>query len=350
MVDATMTFLIPSFEFTDTGSTNPFGNSGNDGGNAGEVAYIPNFYSIYRFSEDFALTFSMTSNYGLETDYDSDWVGRFHGVNSNLTTVDINPSLAYKVTDWLSVSAGVSANWIHADLSQATVFGGSEADMLLTGSSWSVGGNLGATVNYTEGGRIGFQWRTHIDQTLTGNMRINNNIMAPIEADLTLPQTISAGLYQRLWGDLDRFAVLLDYSYTGWSSFKYLDIKNANTGTTLGGNPVYENWKNVSRISWGINYYPTFDEDMVIRVGAAWDESPVRSAEYRTVRIPCSDRLWASCGVGYKYDNMIFNFAYSYIMFSDSPINNASPSGLGTVNGYYTGEAHLVSIQATLTF
>ena len=69
-------------------------------------------------ADDLAITLSITSPYGLETDYDSDWVGRYQALNSDLTTVDINPSLAYKVNDWLSVSGGVSLQYMHAELTK----------------------------------------------------------------------------------------------------------------------------------------------------------------------------------------------------------------------------------------
>ena len=71
-------------------------------------------------------------------------------------------------------------------------------------------------------------------------MGITATIMNPIEADLTLPQTFNVGIYQRLWGALDRFAVMADYSFTCWNAFDELDIKNSNNGQTVGGEAVHE--------------------------------------------------------------------------------------------------------------
>ena len=99
-------------------------------------------------------------------------------------------------------------------------------------------------------------------------------------------------------------------------------------------------------MAFGIHYYPEFDKNMVIRFGTAWDESPVRNASFRTARIPCTDRVWLSCGLGYQYDKFNFNLGYTYILFLEDPsINNASPSGLGTMKGYFTGMANVVSVQ-----
>ena len=352
-MESGINFVVPSFEFNNQGTTGPGGNemTGGTGGNAGQVAYVPNFYTVYRFDDNWAFTFSTTATYGLETDYDDGWVGRYHALNSDLTTIDINPSIAYKVTDWLSISAGASANWMHALLTQSAYTGYPiDADMRLSGESWGAGALVGATIKYAEGGKIGVSWRSEVSHDLSGNACTTFMGVADlksIKCDITLPQTVNVGVYQKLWGDLDRFAVMLDYAWTGWSAFEYLDIKYTDGGGTVGGRPVHENWKDTSRVAFGMHYNPSFDDNLVFRWGVAWDESPVRNSEFRTARIPCTDRLWLSCGIGYKYENITINFGYTYIMFLDEPsVNNVSPSGMGTLKGYYTGYASVFSLQA----
>lgn len=361
-IDSGMNFVIPSFSFTGSSyytdaSGNPLAPiSGSNGGNAGEMAYVPNFNLVHMLADDLAITLSITSPYGLETDYDSDWVGRYQALNSDLTTVDINPSLAYKVNDWLSISGGVSLQYMHAELTQASPTALGDAEVSLRGQSWGVGGNIGFTIKYAEGGRLGFHWRSEVSQDITGNQHMTlpalgyyDRIVAPIETNLTLPQTFNVGVYQRLWGALDRFAVMADYSFTCWNAFDELDIQNSNTGATVGGEPVHENWKNVSRISFGIHYYPEFDENLTLRIGATWDESPVPGPKNRTARIPCSDRAWLAGGLGYKYENMTVNVSYMYIFFyNDSGIDHSTPNIRTT--GVYTGHAQVVSIQAGISF
>ena len=133
----------------------------NEGGNAGEVAYVPNFYMIHKFTEELYVTMSGTSTYGLETDYANGWIGRYHALNSDLMTLDFNPSIVYKPVDWLSFSAGGSLQWMHAQLTQAAPIyvGGTyitDALVNLSGSSLSGGANVGMTIEYAENGRIGF--------------------------------------------------------------------------------------------------------------------------------------------------------------------------------------------------
>lgn len=345
-----ISFVVPSFEFHDEGTTSPIPTGGN-GGNAGEVAYVPNFFSVYRFHEDFAFTFSTTATYGLETDYDDGWIGRFHALNSDLTTIDVNPSLAYKVNDWLSVSAGASLNWMHAYLTQNFIHPVymREGKMRFSGDSWSAGANVGFTIKYADGGRFAASWRSEVSHDFRGNADatlMGISTLSPIKCDLTLPQTVNAGIYQRLWGDLDRFAVMLDYAWTGWSAFEYLDIQYMN-GVSVG--KVHENWKDTSRVAFGINYHPEFDECLVLRAGVAWDESPVRGSAFRTARIPCTDRMWASFGIGYQYENITLNVGYTHIFFLEDP-ETSNVSAMGTLKGYYTGRADVISFQAGISW
>lgn len=356
VMDSGMNFVVPSFSFSGKGYAMGQEVSGSDGGNAGVTSYVPNFYLVHQFTENLLGTFAVTSPYGLETDYENDWVGRYQALNSDLVTVDINPSIAYKVTDWLTIGGGVSLQYLHAELTQATpIAPGRDATVSLRGQSWGVGGNVGFTIKYAEGGRLGFNWRSEVSQDIKGNqhleMGMTDIIMNPIDTNIVLPQTFNVGIYQRLWGALDRFAVMADYSFTCWNSFNELDIKNSDTGQTVGGEAVHENWKNVSRVSVGLHYYPEFDENLVLRIGATWDESPVVGPKNRTARIPCADRAWLAGGLGYSYKNMTFNISYMYIFFyNDSGIDHTTSNGAYQTIGKYTGHAQVVSIQAGISF
>ena len=310
--DASCAFVMPRISFKGGATKGGTAVSGDDGGNAGEVAYVPNFFSVYRFSENFIFSFASTATYGLETDYNGTWVGRYMAINSNLATIDANPSLAWRVNDWFSVSAGAAVNWIHANLTQAYnpmyMFSMPDGKVRFSGDDFAVGATAGFAIEYAEGGRFSASWRSEVSHHIEGNACVDYapamiyGMLTPIECHLTLPQTVNAGIYQRLWGDLDRFAVMFDYAWTGWSCFETLDIRKKSGGSF--GDPVQENWKDTSRVSLGFHYYPDFDENLVFRFGTTWDESPVRDAEHRTARIPCSDRVWIAGGVGYTYENV----------------------------------------------
>ncbi len=346
-MDTSVFFVIPKLCFVNDGKTNPGivgGSSWN--GNCATNSVVPNFFAVHRLSEDFALSFSVTAPYGLESDYRGDWIGRMQGIRSYLYTTDFNPSIAYKVCDWFTISGGVSAQFAYCTLSQtaAQQVGSMYFPFVLdlTGQGWSVGGNIGFTIQYCETGRFGFQWRSAVDYTLDGNAHSNgSNIIAPISADMSMPDTFTMGVYQRLGGDFSNFALMLDYCYTRWSVFQQLDVKG------LGSDPIRENWKDTSRISFGIHYYPDFIENLTLRIGTCFDESPVRSPTDRTARIPCCDRVWLSTGIGYTYENYSIDISYTYIfLVGDSTINRYEPSfGGSQVSGSYFGHINVVAVQ-----
>ncbi len=320
------------------------------------ISYVPNFYFAHKFTDDLAVTLSVTAPFGLESDYEDNFANADQGLNSYLFTVDVNPSLVYKVNDWLSINGGVSAQYAYCRLTNAiplalqTPFGGEE--LKLSGSNWGVGGNIGFTVEYMEGGRFGFHWRSAVQQDLSGTSRVDGVERTNIDASVEMPDTFTFGIYQKLPGYFDNFAIMIDYSYVRWSTFEKLVV----TGVpVVGMTSCEENWKDTSRVSFGVHYQPEDLKKLLLRAGIAYDESPVQSAVDRTVRIPCSDRLWYSIGAGYQLaDNISLDLAYVYIMtIGNSEINRQEyPTNFGgsRAQGHYYGHIHVVSAQINFTF
>lgn len=349
--DVAASLVVSSFDFVADSGPRPLGKSGD----AGCESVVPNFYVISRLSEDFMLTCSISPTYALETDYENGWVLSDRALNSEITTVDINPSIAYKVNDYLTISGGISAQWAHGHLSQSLVwlpslglpYQGFIGTARVSGSSWAVGGNAGFTVNYAEDGRFGFQWRSEVNQSLKGNMHVNNPMsgssMKEVGVDLDLPHTFTIGWYQRLRGDLKRIALMADYSYTLWSSFDMLSIEGSGTPG------VKEDWRNTSRVAFGVHIYPFDSDNTVLRFGSAWDQTPVKDAQHRYSRIPCTDRIWFSGGIGQKIGNVNIDFAYTYIYFYEDPRMEGEFASTG-VTGYFEGSAHVVSFQIGYKF
>ncbi len=335
-VDTSVFLVAPKLCFTNEGTPpNVVGGNSTDG-DCGTNSVVPNFYVTHRLSEDFALSLSVTAPYGLESYYDPNWVGSKLAIRSYLFTTDFNPSIAYKVCDWFTISGGISAQFAYCTLSQMQAPG---MTLDLTGQSWSIGGNIGFTIQYCDTGRFGFQWRSAVEHTLEGNAHINGStILAPISADMSMPDTFTFGIYQRLGGDFKNFALMFDYSYTRWSVFEKLEVQG------LGAPAIPQNWKDASRISFGIHYYPDFIENLTLRIGSCFDESPVRSATQRTSRIPCCDRVWLTAGVGYTYENYSIDLAYSYIFLvgnSDIRPNAHQP----VITGSYYGHINVLAVQ-----
>ncbi len=353
-IDAAVNIVASTFDFTETDPIT--GAKKSESGDAGTICPVPNFYVLHQLKEDIMLSLSITAPYALETKYDDNWVGNCAAIKSNVTTIDINPSIAFKVNDWLTISGGVSAQWVHAEFTsmplQHNPYLPNAGKLRITGDGWGVGGNIGFTVNYAEDGRFGFQWRSEVSHTAKGNSKGSAilgaaGLLGPIEADVTLPHTFTLGWYQRLRGDYQKFALMADYSYTMWSSFKYLTIKKQDGSGNISS--VYENWRDTSRISLGMHYYAT--DELTLRLGTAWDQTPIKSSDYRYARIPCTDRIWITAGIGYKWNNWNFDLGYMYIWFYDDPKMSDHHPGLGApLTGYFEGRAHVASFQVGYRF
>lgn len=343
-VDSVVSLVLPTLCVNDRGSTPSALMGPNSEGSCGTNEVVPNFYVVHRFTEDLYGTLSVTAPYGLESKYNGDWFGRMQGTRSYLYTTDVNPGFAYRVNDWFSVGGGVSAQFAYCTLA-SYIPGMGTLDY--TGQSWSVGGNIGFTVQYAEDGRFGFSWRSQVSHTLTGGEHLNDVLRADISADMYMPDTFTVGIYQRLRGAFREFAVMAEYAYTRWSVFEDVTIEGGTAGTVK----IPENWEDTSRVALGFHYYPEEIENLTIRIGAAYDESPVNGAKNRTSRIPCSDRIWASCGIGYKIGNVSFDLAYSYIFVLDSSMDRTESLPLPTtLRGDYYAHIHVISAQIGFEF
>lgn len=328
-------------------------------------SFVPNFFFGHKFTEDLSAMLSVTAPFGLESDYEDNFIqagavpgvglpgAGVQGMNSYLLTMDVNPTLVYKVTDWFSISGGVSAQYAYCRLTSAHPLAPTN-EIKLSGQGWGVGGNIGFTVEYMEGGRFGFHWRSAVQQDLSGTARLAGRETGDIDASVKMPDTFTFGIYQRLPGWFDNFAVMADYTYTRWSTFDKLPVSGPGLlpiiGTSAMATP--ENWKDTSRVSLGVHYYPEDFKKLILRAGVAFDESPVRDAINRTVRIPCSDRVWYSMGAGYQLaDNISVDLSYVYIMtVGNSDINRTELNGMSNVKGHYYGHIHVISAQLNFTF
>jgi long-chain fatty acid transport protein len=112
-----LSIIIPSAVFSGTGVTaakQPI--SGGNGGNAGSAQPVPAAYGFYDASSDLKLGLAVTAPFGLKGQYRSDWVGRYQAIKSDIEIININPNIAYRISDWLSVGGGPAIQYADAEL------------------------------------------------------------------------------------------------------------------------------------------------------------------------------------------------------------------------------------------
>lgn len=323
-----------------------------DGGDLGALSFLPNLFYARKVSPNIRLGLGITSPFGLKTEYDANWLGRFQAIKSEIKTVNINPSIAWKVNDVLSLGAGVSALYTSATLTRAVNFGiAGEGIATTKGNDWGYGFNLGAIYQVTPDSRIGLAYRSKINQTLKGDLSFIRPAGVPaafapdgaISASTTLPENVALSVFTKID---DAWDLLGDITWTRWSRFKELRILR-DTGELASLTP--ENWKNTLRFSVGTNYHHS--EKLKLRAGIAYDQEAIKD-EFRTVRIPGNDRTWLSFGAQYRlFDDTFIDVAYSHLFIKDARIDdNQIATGDGRVTGQYDGGVNILSVQFTRNF
>lgn len=337
------------------GAGRPFGGSNDDGGTTGVV---PNLHYSQDLGDGLKYGLSITAPFGLATEYSSGWKGRYQGLDSELTTIDINPSIAYRINDKVAIGAGISAQYADTKLSQARFLGAGVPDGTSTveGDNWAIGFNLGAMFTVTPSTRIGIGYRSEIEQDVEGDLNVvgptgSTLATAGAKATVTLPETLYLSAVHSPSAKLD---LLASARFTQWSSFDELRVQFDN-GARDAVTP--ENWEDTVTISIGANYH--MSDQWTLRAGYAHDESPVPD-EFRTVRIPDSDRDWFTLGASYSpSDKMTIDFGYAYLTGDDASIDEttvvAGPPQSPTVvssslAGSYEGGANIFGVQLQVSF
>ncbi|WP_293647326.1 OmpP1/FadL family transporter [Thiolapillus sp.] len=315
----------------------------------------------------------------------SDWVGRYHAIRSEIKTININPSIAYKLNERISLGGGVSAQYISATLSNNVDFGticygleaqipqlpdgtcaaagmiptGSDGYAKVKGTDWSFGFNLGAMINFTDHTRVGLAYRSNIKQNLEGSadFRVPAGFQAILDmgiplfsntsatADVDLPESASVSLYHAF---NDQWAVLADATWTKWSRFDELVRSRFDELVIRYGNPAQpdtvqpENWDNNMRYSLGVTYSPS--QKWIFRAGWAYDETPISRTKDRTPRIPGNDRTWVALGLGYRMsDSLSLDAAYSHLFIDDTKMDALDHSTGHQLIGTYESDVDIFS-------
>lgn len=352
--------IKPSAKFSDTGSS-PATISGQpvggNGGDAGSLALVPNLYYVMDINPQMRFGLGVNVPFGLKTDYEAGWAGRFQALKSEVRTVNVNPSVSYKVNELVSLGFGIDYQKIDAELTNSQVLGaGVVGAAKMTGSDNAWGYNLGALFQVSPEVRVGLAYRSSITYKLSGDLLVTSAAGAVVQspsvtADLKTPDSFSISGVKQIDSKWD---VMGDITWTGWSKFKELRVVNSSTGATAA--LTDESWRDTYRISVGANH--RYNEHWMARVGIAFDQSPVSDA-YRTARIPDNDRTWLSLGGQYKPSKeSALDFGYAHLFVKDSIISNnkggatgtATQATVGNLVGAYRNSVDILSVQYTHNF
>jgi len=357
-VAASVASIDPSTKFSDHGSVAaqippaPPRPLGDTGGDAGQSAWLPSLFFAADIAPRLNFGFVVNAPFGLKTEYDQTWLGRFQGISSRVKTLNFNPSLSYRLTDNLSGAFGVSYMHAQIDLLSAVNLGLAESQnrTSVNGDAW--GFNVGLLAKLGRDTRLGVHYRSSLDFSLHGDTSFTapapSFLNSNVKLDVRTPDNLA---FSAAHGVNDRLQLLADVTWWHWSRINQLPLVRTDgplAGTTL--DTLVLNFKDTWRVSAGASY--KLGGPWTVKVGAAYDQSPVRSADMRTVRLPDNDRYWLSAGVKYVVSRTgVVDVGFAYVKLKDADINNNQALlGRGIVNGTYEGKVHVFGIQYQQTF
>ena len=370
---------------------------GGNGGDAGSCAVIPALYLASPINNQWSVGIGVNVPFGLKTEYDSDWIGRFQAVKSKIETINVNPAVSFKASDMVTIGGGANYQHLKAELTSRvnyagaiglaaqqaaaagkipaaaitpilTAYSGAQSDAKITGNDGAWGWNIGVLVNIDPQTRFGASYRSTIKYDVSGSAEFSNPpvpalpaSLAPVagalanavngvlangdvKLSLKVPDTANVSIFRQIDSKWD---VMADVQYTGWSTVQNLTIVRS-TGAVLSTTP--ENFRDTWRASIGANYH--YSDQWMFRGGLAFDQSPIRDAQ-RTPRLPDNDRTWIAFGAQYKFSpQLLLDAGYTYIFVKDPSINQnagSTPTN-GLISGTYKSNVNIVAAQVTYTF
>lgn len=320
--------LVPRADLENRGSSSssPAGTlpiGGSDGGNPYDPTPVPNAYFAYPvMGRDLWVGLGVSAPFGLANKYDANWFGRYDSIETDLLTINIAPSVAYKVLDWVSIGGGIDIQYADAKLVNAVFAGPTAPDVIsnVEGDDWAVGYNVGVLFEPLPTTRVGVHYRSRIDHTLEGDVKLTQagalRSNLPGTADLDLPDIIAVGFAHDVTPAL---TVMAEYNWYGWSSFKEIRVKRSG----LPDQVVTQNYEDTFSVAVGAQY--KLNDEWTVRSGFQYDETPTVDG-FRSTRTPDGDRYWLSAGLSYDVsDNFTVDVAYTHIFISDSDVNTRQP-------------------------
>jgi long-chain fatty acid transport protein len=344
-----------------------------DAKDVADDALVPNFYYSHQLDANWTLGVALNSNYGLATETPENHAAAIFGSHTSVKTVELNPNIAYRLNDAISLGAGVrfvygegkiSASapaWIDAIRANpnvpAVIAGrlppaGTELKSM-EGDDISYGWTLGSSWQINPQHRLGLAYHSGVELELDGSASgLSYTGGRNVEIDGYLPLEIPAFAELASYHELtDKFAIHTSVNWTQWSVFERLvaffpgDVKPV--GDLTSDLVKEENFKDNWRFALGSTYQ--LNNAWLVRGGVALDQTAVDD-EHRTTTIPDSDRLWYSLGAGYQAtEKLNLDFSVTYIrIHGDAPINEIqSLPGLAQIDfdGEAGGDVWLVGMQ-----
>ena len=321
-----------------------------------EIFAIPAFYATYPVHERVVLGLGYFSPFGLGTIWPPEWAGRNLTTMSRLQTYNVNPVVAVKILDNLSFAAGLDILWSRVKIERKTfqvagrrLLTDLKTDYTGAGQGW--GYNLGLLYEPVEDVKLGVSYRSEINVSHSGDLKVTNANSVGGEAGLAFPPSVTWGL---AYSGLKSFVFEFDVTWTGWSKFTNLQL---NLTQPIPGGIITiqqeKNWFDAWAFRFGGNY--EIKPGMKVRAGYIYDMTPVPNSTFDP-SIPDANRHIFTLGGDMEIKRFTLGFAYNFILSENrSKANTLAINGTPLparfqANGKYKSDNHSLGFSLAYKF
>ena len=341
-----------------------------DAGNTEESKNNWNFpsnaYYTHQVNEKLSTGFGLFFPFGLSTEWDADYAGKYLATKGEITTLNINPVIAYRLNDKLSLAAGFSMLYLDATLEKkinqdavaslvngALVTGLSDIDQQFAGEGWGHGFNLGLLFKANDRISIGATYRSHIDVNVEGRAKFDN-VEDPIvamlmrdtdgKADIRLPAQATVGI---AFSILPKLVVETGVRWEDWSSTKDLTIELDSPVLGQTTDSIPRDWK--ATWSYNIGGHYEISESLALNAGYLYGENAVPDSTFEPL-IPDTDAHLFTFGVDWTNKTWTISAAFGYEQHDNRQKNSNQSDPLGMANGEYEADIYLTGLSVIYSF
>lgn len=340
-----------------------------------DPAFAGGVFLVQPITDRWTFGFGVSAPFGLVSEYHNDTQLRYHATRSELTVINVNPTVAFEVNDELSLGFGLSYQRADVKLDNSvdsfaacvsaggpvpgcTATHGGPANVTADSHSHIEGEDdavvADVSLHWQPTGRtaLGLVWRQGAEFDLDGEATFTpsescaadpfcsgalESLQGPIRSGAQLPDTLTASISHRV---LDRWTLHGDVAWTQWSSLQRIEIVNQDSGGEVSALEL--NYDDTFRAAAGASFQAT--DDLQWRFGVAFDEAPQNDPQFVTPRVPDADRLWVSAGLNYRLgENASMDVGYAHLFVDDSDIDSIEQGN--RLTGQFDSKVDILGLQ-----
>uniref|UniRef100_UPI0035CCFFFB OmpP1/FadL family transporter n=1 Tax=Pseudomonas chlororaphis TaxID=587753 RepID=UPI0035CCFFFB len=283
---------------------------GTNKGDSVPLGVVPFVYMSTPLDDRFSIGLGLYAPSGLINDYENSFQGRYHGSYSTTKEVTLQPTIAYRINDYVSIGGGPTINRFTAklksDLATGSLNNGQDTEVTLKGDDTALGYNLGILFDLSEATSWGINYHSKVAYHLEGHTEVSGSpSVIPLDGnynnkiDITMPESVDTSITHHF---NNRWTGYLGTTWKRWSRIEKVETNNSGLsplGEAAGLGRMTEemNWRDTWSTAVGASYQ--WNQQWLLRAGYAYDPSPIRNAD-RSVRIPVGNRQAVTLGGAYS--------------------------------------------------